>query len=85
MISLTPIVSRAKNKRYKAKKGKKLALNSQLLTDRILTNDVQVLILCLYYLITTVYCFLIKMLYKTFHNQRTETTEWSHMYVAESI
>ena len=35
-------------------KVKKLALNSQLLTVQILTNDVQVLILCLSYLITTV-------------------------------
>ena len=32
----------------------KLALNSQLLTVQILTNDVQVLILCLSYFITTV-------------------------------
>ena len=36
------------------KKVKKLALNSQLLTVQILTNDVQVLILCLSYFITTV-------------------------------
>ena len=33
---------------------KKLALNTQLLTVQILTNDVQVLILCLSYFITTV-------------------------------
>ena len=39
---------------YKPKKVKKLALNPQLLTVQILTNDVQVLILCLSYLITTV-------------------------------
>ena len=32
---------------FPPKKGKKLALNSQLLTVQILTNDVQVLILCL--------------------------------------
>ena len=32
-----------------------MALNSQLLTVQILTNDVQVLILCLSYLITTIY------------------------------
>ena len=32
----------------------KLALNSQLLTFQILKNDVQVLILCLSYFITTV-------------------------------
>ena len=56
MISLTPIVSRAKIKWYKPKKDKKLALNSQLLTVQILTNDVQVLNLCLTYLITTVTC-----------------------------
>ena len=36
------------------KKVKKLALNSQLLTVQILINDVQVLILCLSYFITTV-------------------------------
>ena len=54
MISLTPIVSRAKSKRYKPKKVEKLALNSQLLTVQILTKDVQVLILCLSYFITTV-------------------------------
>ena len=36
------------------KKVKKLALNSQLLTVQILTNDVQVLILCLSYFFTTV-------------------------------
>ena len=54
VISLTPIVSRAKNKWYKLKKVMKLALNSQLLTVQILINDVQVLILCLSYFITTV-------------------------------
>ena len=54
MIYLTPIVFRAKIKWYKPKKFKKLALNSQLLTVQILTNDVQVLILCLSYFITTV-------------------------------
>ena len=52
MIKLTPIVSKAKSIWYKPKKGKKLALNSQLLTVQILTNDV--LILCLSYSITTV-------------------------------
>ena len=31
-----------------------MALNSQLLTVQILTNDVQVLILCLSYFITTI-------------------------------
>ena len=49
-----PIVSRAKSKWYKPKKVKKLTLNSQLLTVQILTNDVQVLIFCLSYFITTV-------------------------------
>ena len=53
-LQLTPIVSRAKNKWYKPKKVKKLALNLQLLTVQILTNDVHVLILCLSYFITTV-------------------------------
>ena len=36
----------------------KLALNSRILTVQILTNDVQVLILCLSYFITTVQMFL---------------------------
>ena len=39
---------------YKPKEVKKLALNSQLLTVQILTNDVHVLILSLSYFITTV-------------------------------
>ena len=51
MIQLTP---KAKSKWYKPKKVKKLALNAQLLIVQILTNDVQVLILCLSYFITTV-------------------------------
>ena len=55
MIKLTPIVSRAKSKCFKPKKGKKLALNLQLLTLQILTNDVKVLILCLCYFVTTVH------------------------------
>ena len=55
MLYLTTIVSRAKKKWFKAKKVKKLALNSQLLAVQILTNDVQVLILCLSYFIT-IYC-----------------------------
>ena len=54
MIQLTPIVCRAKSKWYKPKKGKKLILISQFLTVQILTNDVQVLILCLSYFNTTV-------------------------------
>ena len=54
MSQLTPIVSRAKSKWYKPQKIKKLALNLQLLTVQILTNDVQVPILCLSYFITTV-------------------------------
>ena len=55
MIQLTPIVSKAKSKWYKPKKVKKLALNAQLLIVQILTNDVQVLNLCLSYFITTVF------------------------------
>ena len=54
MIQLTPMDSRAKNKWYKIKKVKKLALNLQLLSVQILTNDVQVLILCTSHFITTV-------------------------------
>ena len=53
MIQLTPLIFRAKSKWYEPKKVKKLASNSQLLTVQILTNDVQVLILCLSYFITT--------------------------------
>ena len=41
-------------KRYKSKKDKKLALNSQLQTVQILRNVVQVLILCLSYFIPTI-------------------------------
>ena len=40
---------------YKPNYVKKLALNSQLPTVQILTNDVQVLILCLSYFLTTVH------------------------------
>ena len=54
MIQQTLIVSRANSKKYKTNKVKKLALNSQLPNVQILTNDVQVLILCLSYFITTV-------------------------------
>ena len=57
LIQLTTIVSRAKSIRWIPKKVKKLALNSQLLTVQILKNDVQVLILCLSYFITTVIFF----------------------------
>ena len=48
------VVSREKSKWYKPKKVKKLALKSQLLTIQILTNNVKVLILCLFYFISTV-------------------------------
>ena len=54
MIQITPIVSGAKSKWYKSKKVKKLALDSQLQTVQILTNDVLMLILYLSYFITTV-------------------------------
>ena len=52
MILLTPIVSRSKTKWYKHQKNKKFTLNSQLQTNQILTNDDQMFILCLSYLIT---------------------------------
>jgi hypothetical protein len=52
--SMTSIISRAKSKWNNPKNVKKLALNSQLPTVQILTNDVQLLILCLSYFITTV-------------------------------
>ena len=51
MIYLIPIVLRAKRKWYKPKKSQEI---SQLPTVQILTNNVQVLILCLSYVITTV-------------------------------
>ena len=64
---ITPIVSRAKSKRYKPKKIMKLALNSQLLTFQILTDDVQVLILGLSQFMSTVhlsfFCFIEKVLF----------------------
>ena len=56
MIYRTTIVFRAKIKWYKPKKAKKLILNSHLLTVQILTNDVQVLILCLSYLLLYYFC-----------------------------
>ena len=46
------MVFRLISKWYKPKNVKKLALDSQLLTVQILANDVQVLILCLFYFIT---------------------------------
>ena len=51
---LIPIDTRTKNRWYKSKTVKKFALDSQLLTVQILTNDVQVLISCPSYFITTV-------------------------------
>ena len=54
MISLNPIVSRSKSKWCKPQKVKKSALNLQLQTVQILTDYVQMLILCLSYFITTV-------------------------------
>ena len=54
MIQITPIISRSKTKWYKHQKNQKLTLNSQLQTYQILTNDDQMLILCLSYFITTV-------------------------------
>ena len=42
MIYLTPIVSRSKNKWYKAQKFQKYALNSQLQALQISTNDDEV-------------------------------------------
>ena len=59
MIWLSPIVSKSKSKGYKWQKMKKFALNSQLQPYQILTNDDQMLILCLSYFITTVWCLLI--------------------------
>ena len=56
MIYRTTIVFRAKIKWYKPKKVKKMALKSWLLTVQILTNDVQVLILCLSYLLLYYFC-----------------------------
>ena len=53
MIKLTPIVSRSKSMQYKSQKVKKFVLNSQLQAVQTLTNDVQVLILCLSYHIIT--------------------------------
>ena len=47
-------ILKQKSKWYKPKKVKKMAIDSQLLTVQILTNDVQVLILCISYFVTTV-------------------------------
>ena len=54
-VALTLIVFRAKSKCYNPKTVKKLALNSQLLTVQIVTNDVQVLILCLSFILLLLY------------------------------
>ena len=51
ILGLNPIVSRAKRKWYGPKIVRKLALNSHLLTVQILTNYIQVLILCLSYFV----------------------------------
>ena len=50
----TPIVSRSKGKWYKPKKVKKFAFNSQIKPDQLLTNNVQMLILCVSCFTTTV-------------------------------
>ena len=47
-------MSKSKSKWYKHQKNKKFASNLQLQTIQFLTNNVQMLILCLSYLITTV-------------------------------
>ena len=44
MIQLTPIVSRSKTKPYKSQKNLEFALNSQIQTYQILTNDDEVCI-----------------------------------------
>ena len=54
IIWLTPIVSRSRCKLYKHQKIKKLALNLWLQTYQILTNNVQMIIFCVSYFITTV-------------------------------
>ena len=54
MIQLTPIFSRYNINWFKSKNVKKLAFNPQLQTVQTLTNDVQMLIFCLSYFITTV-------------------------------
>ena len=64
---------------YKPQKVKKLALISQLLTAQILTNDVQVLILSLSYLIITVLpheapkCFVLVSRSKTKRNKHQKS------------
>ena len=58
MIYLTPINSRSTTKWYKHQENKELALDLHLQTYQILTNDKQMLILCLSYIITTVFRYL---------------------------
>ena len=53
MIKLTPIVSTSNIKWYKHQKFKKLALNSGVETHQNLTNNDNMLILCLSYSIAT--------------------------------
>ena len=57
MIQLNPIVPRSKTKLYKHQKHKKLALDLQLQTYQILTNNDHMLISFLSYFITTVRCY----------------------------
>ena len=45
----------SKGKRYKYQTNNKIALNLQQQTIQILTNDVQMIIVCLSYFITTLY------------------------------
>ena len=54
---LIPIVSRSKSNWYKHQKIKTFALNLQLQTIQIFTNDVDMLIMSLSYFITTVNIF----------------------------
>ena len=55
MILLQYIVSRSISKWYKPQKVKKFAFNSQIKPDQLLTNNVQMLNLCLS-CFTTTYC-----------------------------
>ena len=54
IILVIPIVSRSKRKWYKPQNGKKFTLNLQYKPIQILTNDVQMFLLCFSYFITTV-------------------------------
>ena len=77
IIWLSSIVSRSKNKGYERQKIKKFALNSQLKPYQILTNNDQMLILCLPY-------FIIKMYFDLNEQAEIQTLNWLYYSFPQS-